>query len=47
MNGLVLIVISVVVLALAYLLYGRYLARIWGIDPSKKTPAYEFEDSEN
>ena len=44
MNGFFLLVISVVVLSLAYLLYGRYLARKWGIDPSRKTPAHEFED---
>ena len=47
MNGLILIVISIVVLALAYFIYGRYLARVWGIDPSKKTPAYEFEDGKD
>ena len=44
MNGLLLLIISVVVLTLAYLFYGRFLAKIWGIDPSKKTPAHEFED---
>ena len=44
MNGLLLLGISVVVLTLAYILYGRFLARSWGIDPKKKTPAYEFED---
>ena len=44
MNGLHLLIVSVVVLILAYFLYGRFLARTWGIDPSKKTPAYEFED---
>ncbi|GHT73953.1 carbon starvation protein A [Spirochaetia bacterium] len=44
MNGLTLLVISVVVLALAYVLYGRYLARKWGVDPARKTPAREFED---
>ena len=37
-------VISIAALFLAYLLYGRFLARTWGIDPSRKTPAYEFED---
>jgi len=47
MNGLILIIISIVVLGLAYLLYGRYLARAWGIDPTKKTPAYEFEDGKD
>ena len=44
MNGLFLLIISVVVLFLAYILYGRFLARSWGIDPSRKTPAHEFED---
>ena len=44
MNGLVMMVIAIVVLLAAYLLYGRYLARTWGIDPKAKTPAYEFED---
>ena len=47
MNGLILIIISIVVLILAYLTYGRYLARVWGIDPSRQTPAYEFEDGKN
>ncbi|GHV95044.1 carbon starvation protein A [Spirochaetia bacterium] len=44
MNGLLLLIISVVALSLAYLLYGRFLARVWGIDPSRKTPACELED---
>ena len=44
MNGLIILVISVVVLGLAYLLYGRFLARVWGINPARKTPAHEFED---
>ena len=46
MNGLLLLVISVAALTLAYLTYGRYLARKWGIDPSRKTPAHEFEDGQ-
>lgn len=44
MNGIVIMVISIVVLVGAYLLYGRYLAKKWGIDPKAKTPAYEMED---
>jgi len=44
MNGLLLLIISIVVLSAAYLLYGRYLSRKWGIDLSRKTPAVEFED---
>lgn len=37
-------VLAVVVLGGAYLIYGRYLAKKWGIDPEAKTPAYEMED---
>ncbi|MDR3341543.1 MAG: carbon starvation protein A [Treponema sp.] len=44
MNGLVMLVIAAVVLLLAYVFYGRWLAKKWGIDPNKKTPAHEFED---
>ena len=44
MNGILMMVIAIVVLGGAYLLYGRWLAKKWGIDPQKKTPAYEFED---
>jgi len=44
MNGLILLIISIVVLSVAYLLYGRFLAKKWGIDPSRKTPAVELED---
>ena len=44
MNGLVLLVISAVVLGCAYLIYGKFLAKTWGIDPSCKTPAVELED---
>jgi len=46
MNGLLLLLISGVTLFLAYLLYGRFLARKWGIDPSRTTPACEFEDGQ-
>jgi len=46
MNGLLLLIISIITLSLAYLLYGRFLARKWGIDPSKKTPACELEDGQ-
>ncbi|MDR1955896.1 MAG: carbon starvation protein A [Treponema sp.] len=44
MNGLVMLIIAAVFLGGAYLLYGRWLARTWGVDPNKKTPANEFED---
>jgi len=44
MNGLIILIISIVVLSAAYLLYGRFLARKWGIDINRKTPAVELED---
>ena len=44
MNGILMMVIAIIVLGGAYLLYGRYLQNKWGIDPNKKTPAYEMQD---
>ncbi len=44
MSGILMMVIAIVVLGGAYLLYGRYLQKKWGIDPNAKTPAYELED---
>ncbi len=44
MNGLIIMIIAIIVLGGAYLIYGRYLANLWGIDENAKTPAYEMED---
>lgn len=44
MSGIMMMIIGIVVLGGAYLLYGRYLQKKWGIDPNAKTPAYEMED---
>ena len=44
MNGLIMMLIAIVVLGGGYLLYGRWLAKTWGIDPEAKTPAYELRD---
>ncbi|MDR2006970.1 MAG: carbon starvation protein A [Acidaminococcales bacterium] len=44
MNGILMMVISIAVLGLAYLFYGRWLAGKWGLDPAAKTPAYEYQD---
>ena len=38
MNTLAIVLIAAVCLAAAYLLYGRWLANKWGIDPTAKTP---------
>lgn len=47
MNGLVIVLIGIVALGAGYLLYGRWLAKKWGLDPKAKTPAYTHEDGED
>ena len=47
MNGLVSVLIGIVALSAGYLLYGRWLAKKWGIDPKAKTPAYTHEDGQD
>lgn len=44
MNALWLIVIGIFVFIAAYATYGSWLAKQWGIDPSRKTPAHEIND---
>ena len=44
MNGFIIILAAAVFLVGAYLIYGRYLVRKWGIDPDAKTPAYTEQD---
>ena len=44
MNTLVIVLIAVVCLLAAYVLYGRWLANKWGIDPAAKTPAVVHND---
>lgn len=44
MNGVVVIMVAVAVLAAGYLLYGRWLARTWGVDDARLTPARRMRD---
>ena len=44
MNGLLLLGLSALILVVAYLFYGRYLVKTWGIDPTATTPAVAKED---
>ena len=44
MTGLTLLGIALLVCASGYFIYGRWLTKVWGIDPSTKTPAYRLED---
>lgn len=47
MNTLVIVLIAAVVLVAAYLLYGRWLAKKWGIDPKAQTPAVKNNDGKD
>ncbi len=47
MNGLVVVAVAAVVLAVGYVLYGRWLARTWGVDAEALTPARRMEDGKN
>lgn len=42
--GAVLVLGTIVIFIIAYVTYGKYLAREWGVDISRKTPAHEMED---
>ena len=44
MNGLLLLGLSALILVVAYIFYGRYLVKTWGIDPKATTPAVAKED---
>ncbi|HHZ00333.1 MAG TPA: carbon starvation protein A, partial [Tissierellia bacterium] len=44
MSSLVLIIASIVLFLVGYVTYGAYLAKQWGIDPTRKTPAHEVND---
>lgn len=44
MNAVVILLVGLAILVIAYLTYGRWLAKQWGVDPSRQTPAHEMED---
>ena len=44
MTAVLIILAAVVLLVLGYVYYGSWLAKQWGIEPDRKTPAVEFED---
>ena len=47
MTGLMLVGIALVWFACAYLFYGRWLAKTWGIDPKVPTPAVRKNDGQD
>ena len=44
MNAAVLLIISIAILLIGYIFYGRWLSKKWGVDPSNVTPAHTMED---
>lgn len=44
MTALLIILAAIALLFIGYVTYGSWLAKQWGIDPSKKTPAKEMAD---
>ena len=44
MNAVVILLVGIVILVLGYIFYGGWLAKQWGVDPNRTTPAHELED---
>ena len=44
MNAVVILLVGIVILVLGYIFYGGWLAKQWGVDPKRTTPAHEMED---
>lgn len=44
MNAFVLLITGIILFAVAYVTYGSFLAKKWGVDPSRKTPANTLSD---
>lgn len=44
MNGIVILLASLAIFIIAYVTYGSWLAKQWGVDPSRPTPSHTEED---
>ena len=42
--AIIIILAAIVLLVIGYVFYGSWLAKQWGVDPNRKTPAHELED---
>lgn len=47
MSAILILVISIAILVIGYVTYGAWLAKQWGVDPAKKTPAHELQDGKD
>ncbi len=44
MSAILLILVAIVLFVVSYMTYGKYLAKTWGLDASKETPAHTMTD---
>ena len=44
MNAMLVVIVGIAILVVGYIFYGGWLAKQWGVDDSKTTPAHELED---
>lgn len=44
MNAMIVLLGGLIVLIVGYICYGGWLAKQWGVDPKRPTPAQELED---
>ena len=47
MSALLILLIAIVALALGYVFYGSWLAKQWGVDPNRETPAHTSYDGKD
>ena len=47
MNAALFLIIGCAVLVVGYIFYGGWLAKKWGVDNSRVTPAHELEDGKD
>jgi carbon starvation protein len=47
MSGIAILLVSIAVLIIGYVTYGSWLAKKWGVDPQRKTPAHELKDGKD
>ncbi len=47
MSAVVILLIAIAALLCGYLFYGRWLAKQWGVDPNRETPAHELQDGKD
>ena len=45
MSGMLLLISAIIIFFIAYVTYGSWLAKEWGIDPKRPTPAHRMQDN--